>query len=93
MREAINQKQIEEICAGVETASSALGVQVGGDHYKGFVIQPVEFTMRNRLSFLQGCVVKRICRYNLPGGKGIEDLDKIKHELDLIADLEGLKRK
>jgi len=72
---------------------SALETQVGGDHYKRFVIQPVEFIMHNRLSFLQGCVVKRICRYNLPGGKGIEDLDKIKHELDLIADLEGLKRK
>jgi len=84
-------KRIEEWPEMIQ--GSALDVQVGGDHYKGFIIQPVEFIMRNRLHFLQGCVVKRICRYNLPGGKGVEDLDKIKHELDLIADLEGMERK
>lgn len=70
--------------------SSALADQVGGDHYKGFAIQPVEFSIRNKLNFLQGCIVKRISRYNLPGGKGLEDLEKIKHEVDLLAELEGL---
>lgn len=53
-----------------------------------FKIQPVEFTAKNRLSFLQGCVIKRICRFNLPGGKGKVDLEKIKHEIDLIIELE-----
>lgn len=67
----------------------ALDVQIGGDHYKGFVIQPIEFSTRNGLGFIQGCVVKRICRYKEKGGKGLEDLKKIKHEIDVLIDLEG----
>lgn len=61
-----------------------LDVQVGGNHYKGFKIQPVEYTMENGLNFLQGCIVKRISRYNQEGGKGIQDLEKIKHECDML---------
>lgn len=69
---------------------SALDTQVGGDHYKHFAIQPTEFITKNNLGFLQGCVVKRICRYKLPGGKGLEDLQKIKHEVDMLIELEGV---
>jgi hypothetical protein len=47
---------------------SALNEQIGGNHYKNFEIQPIEFIMKNRLSFLQGSVIKRICRYNTPTG-------------------------
>lgn len=68
---------------------SALDVQVGGDHYKSFAIQPVEFITKNRLGFLPGCIIKRICRFNLPGGKGLQDLQKIKHEVNLLIELEG----
>jgi len=73
----------------IDDADSALKTQVGGDHYKGFEIQPVEFTTKNKLGFLPGDIVKRICRYKIPGGKGLEDLRKIKHEIDLIIELEG----
>ncbi len=66
-----------------------LKVQVGGDHYKGFKIQPVEYTMKNGLNFLQGCIVKRISRYNMPTGKGVQDLEKIKHEIDLLIKLDS----
>jgi len=62
--------------------------QIGGNHYQQFEIQPTEFIMRNKLSFLQGCIIKRICRYNLKGC-ALEDLAKIKHEVDMIIDLEG----
>lgn len=68
---------------------SPLNRQVGGSHYKNLAIQPVEFTTQNNLSFLQGCIIKRITRYNLPGGKGLEDLNKIKHEVDLLIELGG----
>lgn len=74
-------KQIEQI------EVTALGIQIGGDHYKHFPIQPIEFITKNNLSFLQGCIVKRILRYNLPGGKGKEDLLKCKHEIDLLLEL------
>ena len=65
-----------------ETVASALDVQVGGDHYKGMAIQPVEFITRNKLTFLEGCVIKRICRHGTKNG--IEDLRKAKHEIDLL---------
>ena len=32
----------------------ALEKQVGGSHYKNFKIQPIEFTTRNNLGFIQG---------------------------------------
>jgi len=68
---------------------TALDIQVGGGHYKNFNIQPVEFIAKNKLSFLQGCIIKRICRFNVSGGKGKEDLEKIKHKIDLIMELEA----
>jgi hypothetical protein len=63
--------------------------QVGGDHYRHFEIQPVEFITRNKLSFLQGCIIKRICRYDRPGGKGLEDLNKVIHEVELLIQFMG----
>lgn len=64
----------------------ALERQIGGNHYKQFAIQPVEYTHKNRLNFLAGCVIKRICRYNLPTGKGRQDLEKAIHEIELLID-------
>lgn len=65
---------------------SALATQVGGNHYKNMKIQPVEFAMANNLNFLQGCIIKRVCRH---GSKnGLEDLMKAKHEIDLLIELE-----
>lgn len=66
---------------------SALDEQVGGDHYKGFEIQPVVFTEANGLSFLEGCVVKRVARHDMETGKGAEDLRKAIHELRLLLEL------
>lgn len=63
---------------------TALDTQIGGDHYKSLPIQPVEFSHLNKLCFLSGSIVKRICRYNLPGGKGAQDLQKSIHEIDLL---------
>lgn len=71
----------------VKEMKSALSHQVGGDHYKNFAIQPVEFIMRNDLSFLAGSIIKRLCRFDKPGGKGLQDLEKAKHEIDLIIAL------
>lgn len=63
---------------------SPLAVQIGGDHYSKMAIQPVEFIERNGLSFLQGCVIKRICRYK--DKDGLKDLMKAKHEIDLMIE-------
>lgn len=68
---------------------SALDVQVAGNHYKDKRIQPVEYIAANNLTFLEGCVVKRITRWrDKPAHRKFEDLEKIKHEIDLIMELE-----
>lgn len=64
---------------------TALDEQVGGSHYKDFKIQPAEFIEKNNLPFLDGCVIKRMCRH---GNKnGAEDLRKAIHEIKLILQL------
>ena len=59
--------------------------QVGGNHYKQFPIQPAEFSERNKLSVLEASVVKRVCRHSR-GGKGVQDIDKAIHELQLLKE-------
>lgn len=78
---------------GIIEKKNPMDIQVGGDHYKVFAIQPIEFATKNNLGFIQGDVVKQISRYNLPGGKGLQDLQKIKHEIDLLIHLEGWEEK
>lgn len=66
---------------------SALNEQVGGDHYRSCVIQPVQFIEANELRFLEGCVVKRVTRHDKPTGKGRQDIEKAIHELQLLLEL------
>ena len=66
--------------------SSALDVQVGGDHYKKLQIQPVEYIHANRLPFIEGSIVKYITRWRDKGG--VKDLEKVKHFVDLLLELE-----
>ena len=65
---------------------TALNTQVGGSHYKDMVIQPVEFIERNNLGFCVGNVIKYVCRYK--SKNGIEDLQKAKHYLEILIDME-----
>jgi hypothetical protein len=65
----------------------ALAEQVGGSHYREAAIQPVEFIEANELLFLEGNVIKRVFRHGRVGGKGVQDLDKAIHELQLIKQL------
>jgi hypothetical protein len=65
---------------------AALDVQVGGAHYKNKRIQPVEFSYANNLNGLEASIVKRITRWR--DKDGFQDLEKIKHEIDLLIELE-----
>jgi hypothetical protein len=68
---------------------SPLDVQVAGSHYKGKKIQPVEYIHANGLNFLEGCIVKRITRWReKPAEHRFQDLEKIKHEVDLLIEME-----
>lgn len=81
--------RVEEISAvqvGGPKASSPLETQVGGSHYKDFPIQPVEFCQKNKLPFIESCVVKYVCRHR--NKDGLKDLEKAKHFIDLLIALE-----
>ena len=65
----------------------AIKQQVGGDHYSKLAIQPVEYINANNLTYLQGNVIKYVTRYK--DKNGVEDLQKAKHYIDLLIELEG----
>lgn len=64
-----------------------LDVQVGGNHYKGMPIQPVEYIYKNSIGYFEGCVIKYVSRWKKKNG--LEDLKKARHFLDLLIELEG----
>lgn len=64
--------------------------QIGGNHYQSLAIQPVEYTVKNQLSFLQGNVIKYITRYKAKNG--LQDLQKAKHYIDLIIQFEYIDK-
>lgn len=66
---------------------SALAVQVAGDHYKKLKIQPMEYSMANRLDACQHTIIKYVTRFRDKGG--IADLEKAKHTIDLLIELES----
>lgn len=75
--------------ASIGNVSTPLDTQVAGNHYKGKKIQPVEYIHANNLNFLEGCIVKRITRWrDKPAKERFEDLEKIKHEVDLLIEME-----
>jgi hypothetical protein len=65
---------------------SALDKQVSGDHYKNKAIQPIAYIHANKLGFCEGNVVKYVTRWK--DKNGIADLEKAKHYLELLIQLE-----
>lgn len=65
---------------------SALDIQVGGDHYKKYKIQPMEYSMANGLDACQHTAIKYITRFRDKGG--VADLEKAKHCIDLLIEFE-----
>ena len=59
--------------------------QIGGKHYKGFKIQPIEFITKNKLSFIQGNIIKYVCRFDKKNGN--EDIDKAIHYCELLKEI------
>jgi hypothetical protein len=66
--------------------SDPLSTQVGGDHYKSMKIQPVEFIHANKLGYVEGAIIKYVCRFRNKNGK--QDLEKARHFLDLLIAME-----
>ena len=70
-------------------STNALDVQVAGDHYKELPIQPVEYIHANGIGYFEGNVIKYVSRWRAKGG--IKDLEKARHYIDLLIELEGRK--
>lgn len=68
---------------------SALEVQVAGEHYKALAIQPVEYIHANGIGYFEGNVIKYVTRWRTKGG--VADLEKAKHYIELLIELEGRK--
>ena len=70
-------------------SGDALSKQVGGSHYKDKGIQPIIYIHANNLGFCEGNVVKYVTRWR--DKNGIADLEKAKHYIELLIELETRK--
>ena len=59
--------------------------QVGGEHYRGTAIQPWDFIVSNGLGYLEGNVVKYVCRWRKKNG--VQDLEKAAHYLAKLIEV------
>lgn len=64
----------------------SLATQVGGNHYKDYAIQPVEFCQRNQLPFCESNAIKYICRHKDKNGR--QDIEKAIHYLQILLEME-----
>lgn len=60
--------------------------QIGGNHYKEFAIQPTEFIAKNNIGFIEGNVIKYVCRHKSKNGR--QDIEKAIHYLNLLLEYE-----
>jgi hypothetical protein len=62
----------------------SLKKQIGGNHYKKYKIQPIEFILKNNIGFCEANIIKYVLRFKEKGG--IADLEKAKHYIELLID-------
>jgi len=66
---------------------TALEKQEGGNHYKDYSIQPIEYIHANNIPFAEGSVIKYVTRWR--DKNGVADLKKAIHFLELLIELES----
>ena len=69
---------------GEDPTLPPLEQQVGGNHYKHFKIQPLEFNIANDIPWAEGEIIKYVSRHKFKNG--IEDLKKARHILDCLIE-------
>lgn len=68
---------------------SAWEKQEGGNHYTELAIQPMEYSLRNKLDAAQHTAIKYITRFRSKGG--IADLRKAIHTIEMLIEYEQSK--
>jgi hypothetical protein len=69
--------------------ANPLSSQVGGNHYKNLVIQPVQYITANNIPYIEGNIIKYITRWR--NKNGIQDLHKVIHYTQLLIEFEQSK--
>lgn len=69
-----------------QSLPSSKSTQVGGDHYSKMKIQPIDFITENGLGYIEGNIIKYVCRYK--DKNGLEDLKKAQHYLQMLIEQE-----
>ena len=65
---------------------SAFKTQVGGDYYTKLAIQPMEYSMANKLDACQHSIIKYVTRFR--DKNGLADLQKARHVIDMLIERE-----
>lgn len=60
--------------------------QEGGNHYKKWAIQPIDFIIENNIPFVEGNVIKYVIRHR--DKNGVQDLRKAIHYLEILIEKE-----
>ena len=85
----IDQKVVERLAKEISQETiyvGALNMQVDGNHYKKYKIQPMEYIHANNIPFAEGNAIKYITRWRDKGG--LKDIDKAIHILEMLKELE-----
>ena len=72
------------------TTPKSLQTQVGGNHYKKYGIQPLEFAEKAELTPIIFCIFKYVCRFK-DKNKPNEDLKKALHCIDVFLECGRVK--
>jgi hypothetical protein len=81
------EEAMQQMLSRGVNGTSALDIQVAGNHYKDLAIQPVEYIHANGIGYFEGNVIKYVSRWKAKNG--IKDLEKAKHYIELLIELEG----
>lgn len=65
---------------------ASLDSQVGGNHYKGFAIQPVAFCYHNNIPAIESSIIRYACRHR--SKNKAQDVEKIIHYAKILLQLE-----
>jgi hypothetical protein len=89
IEQALNREAVRITVGKPESVNTAgaLGVQVGGSHYKEMKIQPFEFSIANNLNAIQHTAIKYIVRKKGDRDKRLEDIDKAIHTLQIYKEM------
>lgn len=78
---------VNPVTAAIEAHNekqSATVRQVGGEHYKGTVLQPIDVIDAWGLDFYEGSALKYLARHRKKNGR--EDIEKAIHYLELLLE-------